>query len=433
MSPPNIMLILDVDEDNSEKENMEKKLDGSIISLEFAPLTKGIKISNIPPDTRVDDIKYKFSNPKIGGGKVTDIMLDKNNGVASVYFEKSSGRKLGTVLTVKSNECCYRFSAYCNQPFSSQIFVVVSDLVKQNHTFRDVSLTAIPYYDDFEELEGKKSKTFDYSGDYSVDPLIMDHIMNTQEFDKKFEFKSMKFEGFQFHFTKQFDDPNDAKVFKNKLKDFLQSFVKEEVKVVKDLFKKVKDEIESKRDEFEADEVEFRFDGLRVTLVGKKEDVFLKKQSIETAIDRISEEAKFVSESLIIEDKNKLRFLNFINYFQNVMKEFPGVQIHGMESSSGKLSILGMAKKIKDVKLRILQGMIKISEISVKTNVRQIDFLQRTQCKIVNDELKKDDAMLLLIDVEGAVGAKVLQAKIMTAKKCDGDKVILRFNVTKLK
>ena len=345
----------------------------------------------------------------------------------------SRNLQVGKLLTVRRNERCYRFSAYCNQPFFSQIFIVVSDLVKQNHTFRDVSLTVIPYYDDFEEREEKKTKTFDYSGDYSVDPLIMDYIMNTQEFDKKFEFKSMNFEGFQFHFTKQFDDPNDPKVFKNKLKDFLQSFVKEEVKVVKDLFKKVKEEIESKRDEFEADKVEFRFDGLRVTLVGKKEDVILKKRSIETTIDRISEEAKFVSESLIINDKNKLRFLNFINYFQNVMKEFPGVQIHGMESSSGKLSILGMAKKIKDVKLRILQGMIKISEISVKTSVRQIDFLQRTQCKIVNDELKKDDAMLLLIDVEGAVGAKALQAKIMTAKKCDGDKVILKFNVTKLK
>ena len=94
MSPPNIMLILDADEDNPEKENTEMKLDGSIISLEFAPLTKGIKVSNIPPDTSSDDIKFKFSNPKIGGDKVTDIMLDRNNGVASVYFEKSSGRNI---------------------------------------------------------------------------------------------------------------------------------------------------------------------------------------------------------------------------------------------------------------------------------------------------------------------------------------------------
>ena len=66
------------------------KLDGFKISLEFAPLTKGIKISNIPQDTTTDDIKFKFSNKKIGGGKVMD-MLPKKNGVANVYFEKSSG------------------------------------------------------------------------------------------------------------------------------------------------------------------------------------------------------------------------------------------------------------------------------------------------------------------------------------------------------
>ena len=115
------------------------------------------------------------------------------------------------------------------------------------------------------------------------------------------------------------------------------------------------------------------------------------------------------------------------------MKEFPGVQIHGMESSSGKLSILGVAEKIKDVKLKTLQDTMGISEISVKTSVHQIDFLQRTQCKIVNNELKKDDAMLLLSNIEGAVGAKALQAKIMTLKKCDDIGVMLKSNIAKTK
>ena len=80
--------------DNHSKEESSKedmKLDGSIISLEFAPLTKGIKISNIPQGTSSDDIMYKFSNPKFGGGQVTNVTLDKENGVANVYFEKSSG------------------------------------------------------------------------------------------------------------------------------------------------------------------------------------------------------------------------------------------------------------------------------------------------------------------------------------------------------
>ena len=317
----------------------------------------------------------------------------------------------------------------------SRIFIVVSELVKKKHSFKDIPLTVIPYYDDFEELEEKKTKTSDYSGDYFVDPLIMNYIVNTQEIEKKFDFKSMEFDeqASQFRFTKKFHDPKDAAVFTNKLKDFLQSFVKEEVKVPKTVLKKVKEEIESKRDEFEADNVEFKFDGSRVTLVGKKEDVILKKQSIETAIDRISEEAKFVSEGLIIDDKNKLRFLNFINYFKNVVKEFPGVQIHGTESSSGELSILGMAEKIKDVKLKTLQDTMGICETSVKTSVHQLDFLQRTKCKLVNDELKKDDAMLLLINVEGAVGAKALQAKIMSLKRLDYTEVILKSNITKIK
>ena len=301
--------------------------------------------------------------------------------------------------------------------------------MKKKHTMKDVSLTVIPYYDDFEEIEEKKTKTTDYSGNYSVDPLVMDYIMNTQEFYKKFDFKSVKFDehASRFYCTKQFDYPNDAKVFKNKLEDFLRSFIKEEVKIVKDLFKEVKEEIESKRDEFEADKVEFKFDGSRVTLVGKKEDVFLKKQSIEAAIDRISEEAKFVSEGLIIDDKNKLRFLNFINYFHNVMMEFPGVQIHGIEGTFGKLSLLGTTKKTKNVQLKIYQDLLRIAEIDVKTSVHQIDFLQRTQCKIVNDELKKSDAMLLLIKVAGAVGAKAWQTKIMTLRKCDDNEVILKF------
>ena len=81
------------DDDCSNNENLKNgiKLNGSIISMEFPPLTTSLRISNIPQETTSDSIKFKFSNPKIGGGKVTEIMLDENNGVANVYFEKSSG------------------------------------------------------------------------------------------------------------------------------------------------------------------------------------------------------------------------------------------------------------------------------------------------------------------------------------------------------
>ena len=318
---------------------------------------------------------------------------------------------------------CY----YFNQPLFSHIFIVVSDLVKKKHTLKDVPLTVFPGYDDFEELEEKETISLDYYGYYHVEPLVMNYLIFTHDIDNKVDFESMKFRVVgkaQLHLAKQFDDFKDAEVFKNKLKDLLQSFVKEEVRIPKTVFEKVKEKIESQRDEFEDDNVDFNFHGFRVTLVGKKEDVVLKKRSIEATIDRISEEAKFVSEDLVIDNQNKLKFLYFINYFENVKAEFPGVKNHDTQNSFGQLSILAMKEKIKDVKLRIYQDIARISEIVVKTSFRQIDFLQRTQCKIVNDELKKDDAMLLLVDIEGAVGVKDLQAKIMTLKKRDDDEVI---------
>ena len=316
---------------------------------------------------------------------------------------------------------CY----YFNQPVFSHIFIVVSDLVKKRHALKDVPLTVIPCYDDFEELEEKKTKN--YTGDYPVDPLVMDYIMTTQGIHEKFEFKSSEFntETSRFNFTKEFEDPKDAEEFKTRVKEFLLQFVKEEVKFSKNrsIFQKVVKEIESKGEEFETNEVQIRFDVSSVTLVGKKEDVFHRKQSIEATTDRITEETKFSSEDLKIDDQNKLKFLNCVNYFENVMKEFPPVKIRGTESSSGEMSILGPAEKIKDVQLKIYKDLPEISEVDVKASARQIDFLQRTGCEIVNDELKKRNAMLFLIIVERALGDKAYQAKIMTLKKCDGDEV----------
>ena len=134
----------------------------------------------------------------------------------------------------------------------------------------------------------------------------------------------------------------------------------------------------------------------------------------------------------MVHDENKLKFLNFINYFTNVIKEFQfRVQICGMENPSGRLSISGTVAETKKVELRMSQDMTRMSEIAVKTSVHQIDFLQRTQCEIVNDELRKDNVMLLLINVEGVVDSQSLQAKIMSLKKCGENEVILKSNITK--
>ena len=297
--------------------------------------------------------------------------------------------------------------------------------MKNEHVFQEVHLTVIPYYDEFDELPEITIKTTEFCGDYHLGPLVMDYIMNHHEIKTQFKFKSMKYDkgNSTFHFTKEFDDSKLAQEFKNELKEFLHSFVKEEVKIPEAVFEKVKEAIEERKVEFEGKKVDFSFDGYRVTFIGKKEDVTLEKRSAEAAIDRILEEVKFETTELVIEDKNKLKFLKFIDYFKNVMTEFPGVKIHG--TLSGKLSLLGTAEKHKDVHLRIFQDLVKISEIEVKMSNRQIEFLKRTKCQIVNDELKKDDIMLMLQTLRGVVGAKGFQAKIMTLKKCDNTEVTL--------
>jgi hypothetical protein len=307
------------------------------------------------------------------------------------------------------------------------VFLVVSELVKREHKFKDVPLTVIPYYDEFEELQAMTTKTTAFSGDYHIDPRVIAYVINHGRIDEKFDLKAMKFDesSSRFHFTKEFEDSKDATEFTNKLKEFLHSFVKEEVKIPKAVFQRVKDAIEDKRDEFDADVVEFNFDGSRVIFVGKRENVAAKKQLVEAMVDTFTEEAQKESTDFPINDKNKLKFLNFIDYFKKLEAQFPGVQIHGMESSTGKLSLLGTAEKTKDVQLRILQDLMKISESEVQMSDRQIDFLKRTECQIVNDELKKDDVMLMLISLTGLVGAKSLNARIFSLKKCDDNEVEL--------
>ena len=156
----------------------------------------------------------------------------------------------------------------------------------------------------------------------------------------------------------------------------------------------------------------------RVTLVGRKTDVELKKRLIEAMIDTISEDNMFVGTEFAIEDKNTLRFLNFINYFKKIMGEFPEVQIHEMDNSFGKFSLQGTAEKTKKVLSRVDMDLSKISKIEIEMSDRQIGFLKRTDSRIVNDELKKDDVMLILVPAVGGVDPKDLQAQIITLNTC---------------
>ena len=199
-------------------------------------------------------------------------------------------------------------------------------------------------------------------------------------------------------------------------KETINMLVKEDVKIPKSIFEKVKESIEDKRDEFRAENVNFDFDGFRVTLGGRKKDVELKKQLIEAMIDTISEDNMFVETEFAIEDKNTLRFLNFTNYFKKIMGEFPEVQIHEMDNSFGKFSLRGTAEKTRKVQSRVDMDLSKICKIEIEMSDRQIGFLKRTDSRIVNDELKKDDVMLILVPAVGGVDQKDLQAEIMTLK-----------------
>ena len=254
--------------------------------------------------------------------------------------------------------------------------------------------------------------------------------MNHLRIEEQFDLKKVKFDASssRFYFTKEFEDcEEDATEFEKKLKEFFHLFVKEEMNIQKTVFEQVKEAIEGKRDEFEAEKVDFKFDGFRVIFVGKGEDVARNKQLVETMIASFTEEAQKELTDFKIDEKNKLKFFNFIGYFEKVVTGFPEMRIRGIESSSGKLSLVGGTEaNIKDVKIKIFEDLMKISEIDVKMSVHQIDFLQRTDCQIVNDELKKDDVMLMLVSIEGVMGTKALHATIFSLAKCGDTKVILK-------
>ena len=305
-------------------------------------------------------------------------------------------------------------------------FPVVSDLVKKEHSFKNFPLTVIPYYEGFNELQEIANRTTEFSSDFHLEPFIMDYIRNQENIKDRFDLKTIKYDqgNSTLHITKEFDDLMMTQEFKNELNEFFNVFVKDDVKIPKVFFKNVKETVEKdERLESNAAKIYFDFNGSRVTLVGRKEEVALKKQSIEAMVDTISEDNKFVATEFLINDEIKLKFLTFIDYIKNLMKEFPGVQIHEMDKSSGKFSLLGTAEKTRKVKSSVDMDLSKISKIEVDMSDHQIGFLKRTNSRIVNDELRKDDVMLMLVPTKEVVGAGGLRAEITTLKTCVVDEV----------
>ena len=267
-----------------------------------------------------------------------------------------------------------------------------------------------------------------HKGEHHVEPPVMDYIMNVHEIENEFGFKSIEYDrtNSTFHFTKDFHDVQEADEFKQKLRQFFNLFSKEEVKIPKVIFQKLREAIDNERDKL--GEMKIDFVGLRINLVGKKEDVTLQRQKIEEMMDTVSVEAIIAPidhsiQTIVIEDLNKLIFLNFVDYFKKITIEYPGVQIDGTESLAGELRLTAAAGMAKDVQVRIFQNLSKITETEVGMSDRQLEFLKKTNCEIVNHVLKKHEVMLMLVSVEGAVDSKALRAKMMTLRKYKDNEV----------
>ena len=281
------------------------------------------------------------------------------------------------------------------------LVLVASELVKQQpHRIKGFPILVIPHYEGFERLEQTPIEATEMSAVYIVEAAIMRHIFQEDEFPKKFNFQTMKYNHLtsRFSFTKRFNDLEHAKTFDGELEQFFCSIVKETLKIPEAVCEKVKDAVESKRQEFEAVKVEFSFDGFWVILVGEKKHV---AQRIET-INNIIEEVQRVAKELEINDKEKLKFLDFIEYFKKIMDEFPRVKIQEQQDgSAGKFTLVGVMEEIQKVKTRILDDITKISRIEHRISYRQLVFLERTDCQTVNKELKKREVMLILKDKQG--------------------------------
>ncbi|XP_046838992.1 uncharacterized protein LOC124433275 [Xenia sp. Carnegie-2017] len=309
--------------------------------------------------------------------------FDKNNGIAKLFFKSSS---------------------------------VVSNLVKKDHVIKETSLTVLPLYDDFEELDESESKIKEFHGDIYADSDVIKHVLFHGDL-LQFDLKSMKYDEAKstVHFTKDVKDPKDGEHLTTRLKIFVDSFAKETLTIPTFVYDQVKQDVLENRDE---SEIKVKFEKSGIVLIGRKIDVKIKKKDIQKLVDKLTAAAKKDPLDIEIKDKDKFHFLIAIGYFTDLLVEFPDVEIPGIEGSTGsKLTVLGTAEGVKNMKLRVFEDLDKIHVIKIEMSDRQIDFLKRTKCKIANEALKKDKIMLILKEVEGHVGAKGLQPQLMFLKE----------------
>ncbi|XP_046856473.1 protein mono-ADP-ribosyltransferase PARP9-like isoform X2 [Xenia sp. Carnegie-2017] len=272
------------DEDDDKEKNISKSLTlgGRSVSLKFAPLTKGIRVKKIPKTTTKDDVKYKFLNHRFGGGEVTNMDYDQNNGIAKLFFESSS---------------------------------VVSNLVKKDYVIKETLLTVLPLYDDFEELDEPENKITEFHGDILCESDVVDYMIRHHSMSQ-FDLKSVTYDETMstFHFTKDVEDPKEGEDLSNRLKVYVNSFGKETLVIHTTVFDQVKLKvIENKVDS----EIEVRFEKPNVVLFGRKKEITMKKKDIEKLVDELTSAAKMESVSEL-----KCRFLESYKFAHTQVLRF---------------------------------------------------------------------------------------------------------------
>ncbi|XP_046838994.1 uncharacterized protein LOC124433277 [Xenia sp. Carnegie-2017] len=257
------------DEDNYKEKNSSKNLtlEGRSVSLKFAPLTKGIRVKKIPKNTTKDDVKYKFLNHRFGGGEVINMDYDQNNGIAELFFESSS---------------------------------VVSNLVKKDHVIKETSLTVLPLYEDFEELDEPENKIREFHGDIPCESDVVDYMMRHHNMSQ-IDLKSVTYDETTstFQFTKDVEDRKDGEDLSKRLKVYVNSFGKETLVIPTDIFDQVKLKVlENKVDS----DIEVRFEKPNVVFFGLKEKIMMRKKEIEKLVDELTSAAKTESVKITAED-----------------------------------------------------------------------------------------------------------------------------------
>ena len=303
-------------------------------------------------------------------------------------------------------------------------------MVKGKHVLREAELLVTPSYDCFEELPDETTTIKETFWKLPVTHNVMNFVAKHRDIESEFDLKSMNFDVKQgiLQFSKEFDDPKEAENFESKLKLCLNSIVEDSIKISKGISQKIEEVLKERREEFQNKLVVVRYDPQcsALFLIGEQKEVTAKKQSLLTIIHNLQERLKKKTANLTILDKNKLLFLNFIDYSKKLMTEFPNVQVTGPEETSGRIRLIGTQESIKDVRIRILEDVRAITKTNVKMSKRQLGFLKRTQCKLVNDALKKDgtNAMLTIGSAETPRKAGVLEAKIITLKITDVNSIM---------